>query len=102
ASASAAPVTLAMLAAQARWAGMVGVWLIEAPLGRSRMVLAQPPVSGSVTVTLLRSTSPVLVTLIVKVTVSPSRTTLSSGDFTIAIAGCRIASSGSQGRVAPL
>src|SRR5436190_1771070 len=65
----------------------------------SVLVRAQPGLSASVTVTLVRVTSPVLVTTIVKVTVSPVVNVWVGGDLVIEIAGWVTTTGGAVGVV---
>src|SRR5207237_10551299 len=62
-------------------------WLAEAPGASVPIVRLQFGDSASVTVTLVRATSPVLVTVIVKVAAWPTVTVCDFGFLTIVIAG---------------
>src|SRR5947207_16018065 len=65
----------------------------------SVLVRAQPGLSASVTVTLVRVTSPVLVTTMVKVAVSPVVAVWVGGDLVIEIAGWVTTTGGAGGVV---
>ena len=66
---------------------------VESPAARSPTVRSQAGASGSVTVTLIRSASPMLVTVIVNVASSPERTCWVSGVFWMSMAGSITATS---------
>ena len=66
---------------------VIQIYEVVAPIAREPMMVLHEEVFGSVTCTFVRSTSPVLVTVIVNVTVLHDSTSWSSGVFSIWMAG---------------
>src|SRR5258708_32696120 len=81
------PVTVATFVNAVVTPVWVHVYDVLWPADSVPIVFAQPPESGSVTVTPVSVTPPVLVTAIVNVAVPPESTACVAGVFVIAIAG---------------